>query len=181
MTPDSTRRSRPPAPPRHIDGTVTASLADVARLAWLVERGFVAIGARRANPVPTRAAAGLAAAAFWPLLPAALTLQTALTARPGSRYYLTPARDAVLAVAVRRDAWFVYCHVAERPGSGQGRALRALVGPALCEAADASGTPIETAALTPGLARLYRSEFPGTLDRGPAFPTGRRLRREPRP
>ena len=44
----------------------------------------------------------------------------------------------VLAVAVRHDAWHVYCLVAERSGLGQGRALRALVAPALCAAADAT-------------------------------------------
>ena len=62
-----------------------------------------------------------------------------------------------------------------------GRTLRALVAPALCAAADASGTPIEAAALTPRLARLYQAEFPDLVDRGPAFPVGRRLRREPCP
>lgn len=172
-------RHRPPLPPSRIEGTITADLGDVAQLAWLVERGFVLAAGADGNPRLTRAACGLAAAAFWPLLPAALTLQTALTARPGARYYLTPSRDAVLAVAVRHDAWHVYCHVAERSGTGQGRALRALVAPVLCAAADASGTPIEAAALTSQLARLYQSEFPGLVDRGPAFPQGRRLRREP--
>lgn len=172
-------RHRPPLPPSRIEGTITADLGDVAQLAWLVERGFVLAAGADGNPRLTRAACGLAAAAFWPLLPAALTLQAALTARPGARYYLTPSRDAVLAVAVRHDAWHVYCHVAERSGTGQGRALRALVAPVLCAAADASGTPIEAAALTSQLARLYQSEFPGLVDRGPAFPQGRRLRREP--
>ena len=174
-----TARSRPPLPPAHIEGTITANLRDVAQLAWLVERGFVLAATTEGNPALTRAACRLAAAAFWPLLPAALTLQTALTARPGARYYLTPTRDAVLAVAVRHDAWHIYCHVAERRGAGQGRALRALVAPALCAAADASGTPIEAAALTARLARLYQAEFPGVADHGPAFPQGRRLRREP--
>ncbi|GAA3555546.1 hypothetical protein GCM10022197_08390 [Microlunatus spumicola] len=180
MRPPGTRR-RPPPPPRSIDGTVTADLADVGRLAWLVERGFVVAATTTGNPAGTRVACALAAGAFWPLLPAALALQTALTVRPGTRYYLTPARDAVLAVAVRRGGWFVFCHVAERPGSGQGRALRALVAPALCAAADASGTPIEAAALTSRLARRYQAEFPGLADQGRAFPQGRRLRRAPRP
>ena len=175
----SLRWRPPPPPPRHIDGTVTADLADTVRLAWLVERGFVLAATTDDNPLATRVATGMAAAAFWPLLPAALTLQAALTACPGVRYYLTPARDAVLAVAVRRDAWHVYCHIAERPGTGQGRALRALVAPALCAAADASGTPIEATALTLRLAHLYQAELPGVVDRGPGFPQGRRLRREP--
>ena len=180
MTPLGAPRPQPALPPRHIEGTITADLSDVARLAWLVERGFVLTATTEGNPRITRAASGLAAAAFWPLLPAALTLQTALTARPGARYYLTPQRDAVLAVAVRRNAWHIYCHVAEHPGTGQGRALRALVAPALCAAADASSTPIEAAALTQRLARLYQAEFPDLVDQGPAFPLGRRLRREPR-
>ena len=180
MTPTGTRR-RPPPPPRHIEGTVTADLGDLLRLAWLVERGFVVAATAEANPGLTRVACGLAAGAFWPLLPAGLALQAALTVRPGTRYYLTPARDAVLAVAVRRDAWYVYCHVAEHPGTGGGRALRALVAPALCAAADATGTPIEAAALTRPLARRYRAELPGLIDCGPAFPQGRRLRREPQP
>lgn len=107
---------------------------------------------------------------LWPLLPVTLTLQTALTARPGARYYLTPTRDAVLGVAVYRDAWHIYCQVAERPGTGQGRALRALVAPALCAAADASGTPIEAPALTARLVRLYQAEFPGVVGRGPRLP-----------
>lgn len=175
------RSRRPPLPPDSIDGTITATLRDVPRLAWLVERGFVLAATTEGNPSATRAACGLAAAAFWPLLPAAITLQAALTVRPGARYYLTPARDAVIAVALRHGAWRVYCHVAERPGTGRGRALRALVAPALCAAADESGTPIEATALTRGLARLYQAEFPGVVDHGPAFPQGRRLRREAAP
>lgn len=82
---------------------------------------------------------------------------------------------------MRHEAWHIYCHVAERPGTGRGRALRALVAPALCAAADTSGTPIEAAALTRRLARLCQAEFPGVVDRGPALPQGRRLRREPQP
>ena len=170
----------PPAPPDHIDGTVTAGPEDTAHLARMIEAGFVRAAAATQNPTLTRAACGLAAAAFWPLLPAAVTLQHALVLRPGTRYYLSVDREAVLAVGVRRDAWFVHAHVAARPGSGQGRALRALVGPALATAADASGTRIEAVAINRAMAERYAAEFPGLVDVGPGFPQGRRLRREPR-
>lgn len=169
-----------PPPPDHIDGTVTAGPEDTAHLARLVETGFARAAAHRENPGLTRATCGLAAAAFWPLLPAAVTLQLGLALRPGTRYYLSADRQAVLAVGVRRDAWHVHAHVSARPGSGQGRALRALVGPALAAAADASGTRVEAVAISRAMADRYATEFPGLVDVGPGFPQGRRLRREPR-
>lgn len=109
-----------------------------------------------------------------------MTLQLGLVLRPGTRYYLSADRQAVLAVGIRRDAWHVHAHVSARPGSGQGRALRALVGPALAAAADASGTRIEAVAISRAMADRYATELPGLVDVGPGFPQGRRLRREPR-
>lgn len=151
----------------------------MARLAWWAERGFLLGATSPDNSAAIKAYSGLVATAFWPLLPVALVAQLARTARPGVRYYLSLKRDAVIAVGVRRGSWYVEDHASARPGTGQGRALRAVVLPALCEAADAAGVAIEATALTDRLARVYQDEVSGLVDHGPAAIRGRNLRREP--
>lgn len=172
-------RSSTPLPPQRIAGTVTAEARDVARITWWAERGFLLGATSPDNTLAVKAYMGLVATAFWPLLPVALTAQAIRTARPGARYYLSPARDAVMAVGVRRGSWYVDDHASARPGTGQGRALREIVLPALCDAADAAGIAIEATAVTDRLARLYQDEIPGLVDHGPAAIRGRLLRREP--
>ena len=168
-----------PLPPRDIDGAIRAQARDVVRLTWWAERGFVLGATSRKNALRVRGYYAAVSSAFWPLLPVALAAQLARTTRPWVRYYLSLERDAVIAVGVRQGAWYVEDHASDTPGSGQGRALRAVVLPALCVAADEAGVAIEAIALSDHLARLYSAEVPGLVDQGKAGIRGRRLRREP--
>lgn len=170
-----------PLPPREIDGTIRAQGRDVVRLTWWAERGFLLGATSRKNPLPVRGYYAAVSTAFWPLVPVALAAQLARTTRPWVRYYMSLRRDAVIAVGVRNGCWYVEDHASAKPGSGQGRALRAVVLPALCTAADDAGVAIEAVALSKRLAQLYCNEVPGLADQGSAPIRGRRLRREPRP
>ena len=170
-----------PLPPEEIDGTVRPQARDVARLTWWAERGFLLGATSPSNPLLMRGYYAGLSGAFWPLLPVALAAQLARTTRPWVRYYLSTQRDAVIAVGVKQGCWYVEDHASSDPGSGQGRVLRAIVLPVLCEAADIAGVAIEAIALSERLARLYQAEVPGLRDKGRAGFRGRSLRREPRP
>lgn len=170
-----------PLPPLEIDGTIRPQPRDVPRLTWWAERGFVVGATSPGNPLPVRWYYAAVSAAFVPLLPVALGAQLARTTRPWVRYYMSLQRDAVIAVGTRHGCWYVEDHASAKPGSDRGRALRAVVLPALCAAADGAGIAIEAIALSDRLAQLYCDEVPGLLDQGGAAIRGRRLRREPRP
>lgn len=85
----------------------------------------------------------------------------------------------MLAIAASQHGWAVQDHVAERPGTGQGRALRALVLPELIRAADVAGIPIIATAANKTLAKQYAAELPGLVDVGRGIPRGRKMQRQP--
>jgi len=99
--------------------------------------------------------------------------------RRRSRYYMTPERDAVLAITATQDGWHADDHVSARPGTGRGQALRAAVIPPLLKIADAQQITLHLTAADGHLAQRYSEEIPGLSDRGPARPRGRQMRREP--
>jgi len=101
---------------------------------------------------------------------------------PGVRYYISPQPDAILAVRAARDGWHVDGHVSSRPGTGQGRALRAALLPDLLAAADAAAdVAILTTAANARLAQIYTTELDGLGDVGQDRLGRRKFRREPRP
>lgn len=69
-------------------------------------------------------------------------------------------------------------HSSAKPGTGQGRALRAALIPKLLSAADDLGVDIVTTAASPTLADRYRADL---VDEGRGWPRGRRLRRTSQP
>ena len=126
-----------------------------------------------------RAFSAVLAILWWPALPLSLPVQLVLLRRRRARYYISPSRDAVLAVVATGRGWHVEDHASARPGTGQGRALRAYVLPELTAAADAAGIPIYTTAANEHLAQQYAEELPGLVDVGRGRPRGRRLHRPP--
>lgn len=116
---------------------------------------------------------------WWPAVPLSVPVQLALLARRRARYYMSPSRQAVLAVVATKHGWHVEDHAAARPGTGQGRALRARVLPELTAAADAGGVPIYTTAANRHLAQQYATELSGLVDVGRGWPRGRRMHRAP--
>jgi len=93
-----------------------------------------------------------------------------------TRYYMTPERDAVLAITATRDGSHADDHVSARPGTGHRQALRAIVIPNLIPIADAEQIALHLTAADNHLARRYSEEIPGRADVGPALPRGRRMR-----
>ena len=164
---------RPPA----VDSTVEARTRDVPCLLWWSQRGYW-YGVRHGG-VRGRLLSLFIAITWWPALPVAVALQAHLVARPHARYYLSPERDAVIAVVATREGWHIEDHIAARPGTGQGAALRALVLPRLLDHADAEQITIHTTAANETLAARYAAELPGLRDVGRGRPRGRRMRRDP--
>ena len=109
----------------------------------------------------TRVGAGLEVVAY------AAALQAVLVARGTARYYVNPAGDAVLAVSAGRSGWCLEDHVSARPGTGQGRALRAVVLPQLLAAADADRIEIHTTAATFDAREAVHLRDPRPGRRGP--------------
>ena len=168
-----TRTERPPAAP----GTVAPEPIDCLRIVWWAQLGYLH-GARHGRP-PERAFSAFIALLWWPFFLLLVLVQVLLLVRPRARYYLTPQRDAVIAVVAHKSTWQISEHASARPGHGRGRALRDLIVPTLTSAADLSGITIQATAATAGLSQLYASEIPGLIDVGPAIPRGRHLVREP--
>ena len=164
---------RPPA----IPGAPAARPVDAVRLVWWLQRGLWH-GARHGRGAG-RALSALSAILWWPTVPVLLPVQAAVVTSPRARYYMTPQRDAVLAVIATRHGWRVEGHATARPGTGQGRALRALVLRDLLGAADSHHVPIYTTAANGDLAARYGAELPGLVDVGPGNPRGRKMRRDP--
>lgn len=165
---------RPPA----IEGVPAPRVVDVVRMVWWSQLGY-RHGARHGRGAGRVLSAWLMLW-WWPVaVPLLLPVQAALVRRRGARYYMSPERDAVLAVVATGKGWHVEDHATARPGTGRGRALRALVLPELCQAADAGRVPIYTTAATAALAAGYASEHPELVDVGRGWPRGRRMRREP--
>jgi hypothetical protein len=162
---------RPPA----IDDLPAPGPVDVLRMVWWTQRGFLHV--IRHGHGAGRAASLLLATCWCVAVPLLIAVQFALQARPRARYYLSPQRDAVLAVVTTHAGWHVEDHSCARPGTGAGRALRAQVLPQLLAAADADHVPILATAATRQLAARYAAEVPGLIDVGRGTIRGRRLRR----
>ncbi len=168
-----TSARRPPAVP----GCPGMSMSGCVRLWWWAQTGF-RHGIRRGS-CSSRAFSLLLWGFWWVYAPALLAAQFAVVMRPWTRYYLSPARDAVLAVSGHRHSWSIGDHACARPGTRQGRALRKLLLPMLTSYADELGVAITTTAAVPALARMYAKALPGLEVTGRARPRGLRMRREP--
>lgn len=167
-----------PAPPV-VSGTVPPRLRDVLRMVWWGERGN--LHGIRHGSAATRVLSLILALSWWPAYVLLVSVQLVVVGWPASRYYMSSERDAVIAlVATRRDSWIVFDHICARPGSGRGRDLRRAVFMAAREVADERGVSIETTAVSRRIAEIYAADLPGLVDIRPAFPRGRRMRREPR-
>lgn len=167
-----------PRPPI-VDGVPETRLGDALRIVWWSQRGY-RHGARHSRGAG-RAFSTCLAIMWWLVIPLSIAVQACLLSRRAARYYLSPAHDAVLAIVATAEGWHVEDHVAAWPGTGRGKALRALVLPELRAAADAAGIPIYTTAANERLATEYSVELPGLVDVGRGYPRGRKMRREPQP
>jgi hypothetical protein len=167
---------RPPT----IAGVPEPRPIDRLRIALWYGRGFLH-GALHGQSAGARALSVTMAGLWVPAVPLLVSMQMAMASRQSARYYMTPERDAVLAIVATRTGWQVEDHSSARPGSGRGRALRDLVLPELMKHADTHGIAVTANAASAALAQRYLTEISGLTDAGPAFPRGRTLRREPAP
>lgn len=164
-----------PPPPRLADVPEPGG-RDALRLVWWARRGYE--HGARAGRGAGRTLSAVLAVLWWLAVPLSLPVQLALLRRRHARYfYMSPSRDAVLAVVATERGWHIEDHASARSGTGQGRALRARVMPELTAAADAAGVPIYTTAANEHLAQRYTEELPGLIDVGRGWPRGRRLHR----
>lgn len=95
------------------------------------------------------------------------------------RYYMDTERKAIIGIVVRGGAWRIVDHAVDRPGSGNGKALRDRIQPDLLAAADRQHVPIVARAASTALADQYEVAVPGLQRRRRAFPRGVLMRREP--
>lgn len=164
---------RPPA----VDGFPPPIAVDCFRIIWWSQRGYWH-GAQKKNLlVRHRVFSMMLALAWWPALPILVPLQFMLIVRRRARYYMAPERDVVLALLATRTGWHVEDHIAARPGTGCGYALRSRLLPKLLPTADTHQIAIYTTAATDELAKNYMAELPGLVYVGPGVPRGRLLRR----
>lgn len=161
-----------PRPPR-VPGLPTASGRDALQLVWWAERGFLQ-GARRGS-VAGRVFSAFLALAWWPCTPVLLVGEWVALRRQRARYYLSPGRDAVLAVVARRDGWHVQEHLCAAPGTRAGRALRERLVPVLLAVADEYGITVHATAVNRVLAKRYVEQVPGLVDVGRSRLRGRCL------
>ena len=171
---------RTPRPPE-VDSLPTPRAGDVVRLVWWLQVGFRhgIAGGSSGGSAGGRLLSGVLWLGWWPTFPLLVIVQALLLGSRRSRYYLSPDREAVLAIRATRWGWLVQDHQSRRPGTGAGRALRAQLMPALVDAADRESVAIYTTAANPRLATLYTAELPGLVDVGRGWPRGRRLHRAP--
>ena len=167
--------ARPPA----VAGVPEPGARYALRLLWWSQRGYW-YGARHGR-LAGRIFSAFLAIMWWPAAPVGAAVQAYLLRRPAARYYLSPERDAVLAVVATAEGWHVEDHIAAHAGTGRGKALRTLVMPELRDRADADGIAIYTTAANERLGRQYADELPGLVDVGRGNPRGRKMRREPEP
>lgn len=165
-----------------LQGVPEARKRDALRRTWWLERAFLH-EVRRSKPLGA-AVAAFFALAWWPASPLlALIYLLQARVRPGGwarrRCFMSPGRDAILIVKAVRDSWVVADHASSRPGTGQGKRLRDLVGPRLIAAASAADVGIQFTAANRKLAEVFAIDLPGLVDVGPGFPRGRRMRRSP--
>lgn len=166
------RTSTIPRPPT-VEGTVSLRWFDGLRILGWGVIGYIH-SAVRGNLV-----AGLMMIGWIFSIPVLLLMQPFVVSRRNARYYMTPERDAVLAVAATRHGWRIDEHASAVPGTARGKALRAGVVPPLVAAADRHHVAIYGTAATPKLARIYAEALPGLVDAGPGWPRGRKLCRPP--
>lgn len=167
--------ARPPT----IEGVSVPGWRYAIRFQWWAQKGYW-YGAWHGR-LAGRVFSTFMAIMWWPAALLGFAVQACMLIRPAARYYLSPERDAVLAVVTTAGGWSVDDHISKHPGTGRGKALRALVMPELCARADAEQIAIYATAANERLARQYAEELPGLVDVGRGSPRGRRLRREPKP
>lgn len=170
---------RPPALAGYPDAR---PMRDGARLAVWTLRGFAHGAARRRSGAGARLFSGwmlLIGIVLFPVLVASIPAAIAL--RRSTRYYMTPERDATLAITAKRHAWHVADHNTAQPGAKRGRALRRSIAPALTPALDAAGAALVTVAVNDERAKDYSEDVPGLMALGRAWPRGVKMRREPQP
>ena len=170
---------RPPAVAGYPDAR---PIQDGIRLAAWTIRGFAHGTARRKSGAGARLfslAMLFIGIGLFPVLVVSNTVAIAL--RRGTRYYMTPERDATLAITAKRHAWHVADHSTAKPGEGRGRALRRGIAPALTPTLDRAGAALVTVAVNDERAQDYSEDVPGLLPQGRAWPRGVKMRREPQP
>lgn len=169
------RPERAPRPPEIGKDAPAPRPQDVVRMLGWLERGWVHGSTK--GPWTLRVKSLMLALLWWPALPLLVPVQFALVYGRGrsTRYYMTPARTAIIAITATRRGWYISDHESARPGTGQGRALRAAVLPKLVSAADRIGLDIATDAATGGLATIYQQDLPGLVDEGRGRLGGRHL------
>ncbi|MFT7712342.1 hypothetical protein ACMT9Y_15385 [Clavibacter tessellarius] len=145
------------------------------RIAWWVRRGYWH-GVRRGRGIG-RIKNLILSAGWWVASPVVIIAEVLLVTWPLGRYYLSPERDAVLAIFATRSTWSVVDHVTKAPGTGRGRALRAVLLPALLPLADAQNLAVSATATSSKVADLYRADLPDLDDNGRNIFGGTRLGR----
>ncbi|WHE36193.1 MULTISPECIES: hypothetical protein [Microbacterium] len=149
-------------------------------LGWTL-RGFTHGAERRKSTKRARRFSALMFVACIIGAPALALMYPAMIAlRRHTRYYMTPERDATLAITAKRDAWHVAGHTTAQPGSQRGRALRRGIAPLLTPALDQAGKALVAVAVSEGRAQDYSADVPGLVPQGQAWPRGVKMRREPR-
>lgn len=143
-------------------------------------RGF-ALGGRKASTFAGRAVGWLLLAGLSLMAPVLLPLWFFLAyGRPRARYYMSPARDAVLAVSASRRGWTIGEHVCAQPGQGLGRELRKTLLPHLVGVVDEAGITVHAVASDQRVAEQYAAELPGLEVVGRSLIPGRLImRRDP--
>lgn len=170
---------RPPAVAGYPDAR---PVRDGIRLAVWTLRGFAHGAARRKSKPQVRLFSGwmlVVGICLFPVL--VVSTPTAIALRRGTRYYMTPERDATLAITAKRDAWHVADHSTATPGKGRGRTLRRGIAPALTPTLDQDGAALVTVAVNDERAKDYSEDVPGLVPQGRAWPRGVKMRREPQP
>lgn len=80
---------------------------------------------------------------------------------PGAhRAFLAADSTAMLVIRAHGDRWILADHLARRPGTGQGRALRAVLAAPIARCADAQKVTIQVTAAAPQLVEQYRRDDP---------------------
>lgn len=168
---------RPPA----LDGYPDARpFRDGLRMYRWTLRGFAHGAARRKSKSGARLFSGLMLLICIVAAPGFVLLYPGMIAwRRSTRYYMTPERDATLAITAKRDAWHLADHITARPGSQRGRAFRRGIAPSLTPALDQAGAALLTVAVNEERAQDYSEDVPGLASQGRAWPRGVKMRREP--
>lgn len=167
-----TEPHRAPRPPT-VAGTVPLRWIDGLRILGWTEIGYIHAAVRGS------VVAGLFSMAWVLSIPVLLLAQPFIVARRNARYYMTPERDAVLAVVTTKDGWKIDDHLSATPATGQGAVLRAILLTDLVTTADHHQLTIHATAAHPKLMARYITDLPGLVDVGRAWPRGRKLRRQP--